>query len=221
MSACMKSTGNGITGKKATLIDWANSMTISRHCSFELPAWVSPFLADRLQPLPSVSDRMRLAIALSRESVRRETGGPFGAVVVDELTGEVVSVGVNLVTTAGLSIAHAEMVALSLAQIAVGQWNLSLAGQLQLVSSCEPCAMCFGALPWSGITSLICGARKKDAEAAGFDEGDKPGHWIRSLQRRGIHVQRGVLRAEASSVLAYYHDSGGPIYNANQRHDKA
>jgi len=196
-------------------------MAISSHCSFDLPAWVNPFLADRLQPLSSVRERMQLAIALSRESVRQKTGGPFGAVVVEELTGEVISVGVNLVTTAGLSIAHAEMVALSLAQTAVGQWNLSLAGKLQLISSCEPCAMCFGALPWSGITSLVCGAHKKDAEAAGFDEGDKPGQWVRSLQRRGIEVQRGVLRAQASSVLAYYHDSGGPIYNANHGHDEA
>jgi len=196
-------------------------MTISSHCSFELPAWVNPFLADWQQPLPSVKQRMQLAIALSRESVRQKTGGPFGAVVVDELTGELVSVGVNLVTTAGLSIAHAEMVALSLAQTALGQWNLSFAGALQLVSSCEPCAMCFGALPWSGIKSLVCGAHKKDAEAVGFDEGDKPGQWIRSLQRRGILVQRGVLRAEASSVLAYYHDTGGPIYNANHGYDKA
>lgn len=145
----------------------------------------------------------------------QKTGGPFGALVINEQTGELVSVGINLVTTAGLSIAHAEMVALSLAQLSVGQWNLSDSGPHQLVTSCEPCAMCFGALPWSGIVSLVCGARKKDAEAAGFDEGDKPADWIRSLQRRGIEVQRGVLRKQAASVLAHYRDSGGPIYNAS------
>lgn len=195
-------------------------MAISSHCSFELPAWVRPFLADWQQPLKSINQRMALAIALSKESVRQKTGGPFGAVVVNEQTGELVSVGINLVTTAGLSIAHAEMVALSLAQLSVGQWNLSHSGPLQLVTSCEPCAMCFGALPWSGIKSLVCGARKNDAEAAGFDEGDKPRQWIRSLQRRGIEVQRGVLRSEAASVLAYYHDTGGPIYNASHAHDK-
>jgi len=158
---------------------------------------------------------MQLAIALSKESVGHKTGGPFGAVVVNAQTGELVSVGINLVTSAGLSIAHAEMVALSLAQLSVGQWNLSHSGTLQLVTSCEPCAMCFGALPWSGIKSLVCGARKEDAEAAGFDEGDKPDQWVKSLQRRGIEVQRGVLRPEAASVLAYYKQSGGPIYNAS------
>ena len=195
-------------------------MVINRHCSFELPAWVEPFLADWLTPLSSNSERMQLAIALSRESVLQKTGGPFGAVVLREQTGELVSAGINLVTTAGLSIAHAEMVALSLAQLSMGQWNLSHSGPMQLGTSCEPCAMCFGALPRSGISSLVCGARKQDAEAAGFDEGDKPGQWVKSLQRRGIKVERGVLRSEAAKVLAYYSDNGGQIYNASRDHEK-
>jgi len=195
-------------------------MTISSHCQFALPGWVEPFLADWPKILPSSSERMRLAIALSKESVLEETGGPFGALVVDERDGSLVSVGVNLVTTAGLSIAHAEIVALSLAQTVVGQWNLAQAGKLQLVTSCEPCAMCFGALPWSGIRSLVCGAHKRDAEAAGFDEGERPADWVSSLQSRGIAVERNILRAEAASVLAYYHDTGGPIYNVTPGHDE-
>ena len=79
--------------------------------------------------------------------------------------------------------------------------------------------MCFGALPWSGIKSLVCGARKEDAEEAGLDEGDKPDQWVSSLQNRGIEVQRGVLSAEAASVLTYYRDNGGPIYNASSLSD--
>ena len=135
--------------------------------------------------------------------------------VVSEETGELVSVGINLVTTAGLSVAHAEIVALTLAQASLGEWNLSHAGRLQLVTTCEPCAMCFGAVPWSGVKSLVCGARKKDAEDAGFDEGDKPDHWVRSLQNRGIVVQCSVMRVEAAAVLQAYSDEGGTIYNAN------
>jgi tRNA(Arg) A34 adenosine deaminase TadA len=190
-------------------------MKIYNNCKIELPAWVELFLESWLIPLSTTSQRMQLAIALSEENVRQQTGGPFAAVVVNEETEELVSVGINLVTSAGLSIAHAEMVALSLAQTAVGEWNLSHSGRLQLVTSCEPCAMCFGAVPWSGVKSLICGARKKDAEAAGFDEGDKPDHWVRSLQRRGIVVQCSVLRSEAAAVLAGYKDNGGAIYNAD------
>jgi len=193
-------------------------MSINRYCSFELPDWVEPFLENWQEPLSTISQRMHLAIALSKENVYQETGGPFGAVVINEETGELVSVGINLVTTVGLSMAHAEIVALSLAQAAVGDWNLSRSGRLQLITSCEPCAMCFGAVPWSGIKSLVCGARKKDAEATGVDEGDKPDNWVRSLQQRGIVVQCGVLRAEATSVLAQYSDKGGAIYNADHGH---
>ncbi len=190
-------------------------MTISSHCSFDLPAWVQPLLDNWSEPLLTISQRMQLAIALSKENIQQQTGGPFAAVVVNEETSELISVGMNLVTSVGLSVAHAEIVALTLAQSAVGEWNLSSAGSLQLVTTCEPCAMCFGAVPWSGVKSLICGARKKDAEAAGFDEGDKPEQWVRSLQRRGIVVQCSVLRAEAAGVLADYRNSGGAIYNAN------
>jgi tRNA(Arg) A34 adenosine deaminase TadA len=195
-------------------IGYTESMTISSQCSFELPAWVEPFLESWLIPLSTTGQRMQLAIALSEENVRQQTGGPFAALVVNEETEELVSVGINLVTTAGLSVAHAEIVALSLAQKAAGDWNLSHPGPMQLVTTCEPCAMCFGAVPWSGVKSLVCGARKKDAEAAGFDEGDKPDHWVRSLQRRGIVVQCSVLRSEAASVLASYGEQGGAIYNA-------
>ena len=195
-------------------------MTISNRCSFELPAWVEPFLESRPEPLTTISQRMQLVIDLSEENIRQQTGGPFAALVVNEATGQLVSVGINLVTSAGLSIAHAEIVALSLAQSAIGEWNLSHSGPLQLVTSCEPCAMCFGAVPWSGVKSLVCGARKKDAEAAGFDEGDKPDQWVRSLQRRGIVVQCSVLRSEAAAVLASYSDSGGAIYNADHGHAK-
>lgn len=190
-------------------------MNINNQCQLELPAWVGPFLENWSEPLTTISQRMQLAIALSNENVQQQTGGPFGSVVVDEATSELVAVGVNLVTSSGLSMAHAEIVALSLAQAALGKWNLSDSGSLQLLSSCEPCAMCFGAVPWSGVKSLICGARKKDAEAAGFDEGDKPDQWVRSLQRRGIVVQCGVLKTEAAAVLSSYKESGGAIYNVS------
>ena len=190
-------------------------MTINKHCAFELPDWVEHFIGDWTTPLATVSQRMQLAVALSEENVRQNTGGPFAAVVVNEGSNELVSAGVNLVTTAGLSVAHAEIVALSLAQTAIKGWNLSDAGTLQLVTTCEPCAMCFGAVPWSGVKSLVCGAGKQDAEAAGFDEGDKPDDWVNSLQRRGIVVQCGVLSAEAAAVLAGYRKDGGTIYNAD------
>jgi len=192
-------------------------MSLHHHCEISLPSWVDGFvghwLNERGAALDSLEHRMQLAVALSAENIRRETGGPFGAIVVENDTGRLVGVGLNRVTSLHLSIAHAEMLALSLAQRAVSSWDLGRNGGMQLITSCEPCAMCFGAIPWSGVTSLVCGARKSDAEAAGFDEGDKPENWTTTLDRRGIRVTLDVLRDEAAAVLQAYTGLGGPVYN--------
>jgi tRNA(Arg) A34 adenosine deaminase TadA len=73
--------------------------------------------------------------------------------------------------------------------------------------------MCFGAVPWSGVSSLVWGASKEDAEAAGFDEGDKPAAWPETLERRGIRTLGGVLREEAAAVLIQYARGDGDIYH--------
>ena len=179
----------------------------------QLPDWIGHFISDWVPALDSVEERMALAVALSRENLRQGTGGPFGAVVVAEEGNRLIGAGVNLVTSAGLSVAHAEIVAISSAQSLLEDWNLSRAGAVQLVTSCQPCAMCFGAVPWSGVSSLAWGARKLDAEAAGFDEGDKPADWEDSLRRRGIEVRGEVLRTEAAAVLEQYARSDGTIYH--------
>jgi tRNA(Arg) A34 adenosine deaminase TadA len=69
--------------------------------------------------------------------------------------------------------------------------------------------MCFGAIPWSGVRQLVCGARASDAEAIGFDEGPKPARWVAALEARGIKVVRDIQRAEARAVLREY---AGPLY---------
>jgi tRNA(Arg) A34 adenosine deaminase TadA len=85
----------------------------------------------------------------------------------------------------------------------------------ELVTSVEPCAMCLGAIPWSGVRQITCGAFGKDAESAGFDEGAKPANWTVALEQRGIRVVRGLLSKEAAAVLHAYHARGGPIYNGS------
>jgi tRNA(Arg) A34 adenosine deaminase TadA len=180
-----------------------------------LPDWLAPFLADWQEPLDSDERRMRLAVALAAENVRHRTGGPFGAIVVEERSGQLLGAGVNQVTALGLSLAHAEMMAISLAQRARDDWNLGAHEAVQLVTSCEPCAMCFGAVPWSGVGSLLWGARKEDAEAAGFDEGDKPADWAATLEARGIRTTGDVLRQAAAEVLQRYARGNGAIYHPN------
>jgi len=188
-------------------------MSLHMSCEMVLPAWLNEFMNAWPDPLETIEQQMHLAVTLADENVQHHTGGPFGAIVVEEKGGRLLGIGVNLVTAAELSMAHAEMVAISLAQSAIGNWNLSANGRAQLVTSCEPCAMCFGAVPWSGVASIIWGARKEDAESAGFDEGDKPRDWAATLERRGIRTQGGVLREEAAAVLQRYMRKDGAIYH--------
>ena len=191
-----------------------NAENIRTQCELSLPVWLEDFVREWPHPLDASEGRMRLAVALAQENIRNKTGGPFGAIVVEDTDTRLLGVGVNLVTGVGLSLAHAEMVAISMAQSAVGGWNLGADGrQVELITSCEPCAMCFGAVPWSGVGSLLWGARKEDAEAAGFDEGDKPANWEETLRRRGIRTQGGVLREEAARVLRRYARKDGAIYH--------
>ncbi|WP_225071256.1 nucleoside deaminase [Desulfuromonas sp. CSMB_57] len=179
-----------------------------------LPGWLRPLLPPAEHVFHSIEERMQLAIRLAAANIEHDGGGPFGAAVFDLDSGRLLAPGVNLVTSACCSVAHAELVALMTAQRLVGHFSLAAAGlNAQLVSSTEPCAMCLGALPWAGLRSLACGARDADARAIGFDEGDKPEHWQDALERRGIAVLRDVCRAEAVAVLERYRDSGGLIYN--------
>ncbi|MEM8931626.1 MAG: nucleoside deaminase [Acidobacteriota bacterium] len=178
----------------------------------ELPPWVADLVGDRDHVYATDEERMTLAIALSRRSVA-EGGGPFGAGVFDA-DGRLVAPGVNLVVPAGASVAHAEIVALTMAQQVVGQFDLGQAPR-ELVTSTEPCAQCFGAVPWSGVRRVVCGAHTEDAEAIGFDEGPKPERWTAALEARGIAVRLGVLRDEARAVLQEYAAGGGPIYNGS------
>ena len=182
--------------------------------TIELPAWLEAALATA-GPLPDRDARMALAIDLSHQNVAHGTGGPFGAVVADGDTGQVVSAGVNLVEHRSNSVLHAEIVAIMFAQRAVGAWTLAAPGlpRYEVVSSSTPCAMCLGAVLWSGAAALVCGARPEDVRAIGFDEGPVFDGSFEYLRARGIDIVRDVRRAEAQAVLAEYQARGGTIYN--------
>jgi len=179
-----------------------------------LPAWVAPFLGAFVDPLTTVAARMRLTVALARANVELGTGGPFGAAVFERESGVLISVGVNRVVPEHCSAAHAEILALALAQRRLQTYTLAAFPQaLQLISSTEPCAMCLGAIAWSGVYELVTAATDADARRVGFDEGTKPRAWKRALTSNGIRVVTQVMRAEAREVLDLYRQSGGEIYN--------
>ncbi|MDX8410241.1 MAG: nucleoside deaminase [Mariprofundales bacterium] len=181
-----------------------------------LPSWVNGWVATHAVPtLADDAQRMAWVIALAQQQVVRASGGPFAAAVFDDDSGALVSVGVNVVEASCCALAHAEMVAIGLAQQRLGSFNLAVSvhPHCVLYSSSEPCAMCYGAVPWSGIVRLVCGADAADAVAIGFDEGSKPMDWVAALMQRGISVARGCCRDQAVAVLQQYAEQRGTIYN--------
>jgi tRNA(Arg) A34 adenosine deaminase TadA len=179
-----------------------------------LPSWVDEVVAAH-PGFPDDASRMRLAIALSRENVTRKAGGPFGAAIFERESGALVSVGVNSVTRLNNCALHGEMVAFMMAQAKLGNFSLGAPGMPahELVTSCEPCAMCLGAILWSGVTRVVCGAAREDATRLRFEEGPVFPESYRYLEERGIEIVHGVLRAEARGVMELYRAQGGPIYN--------
>lgn len=191
-------------------------MNAGEPLSVDLP----PFAADAERAdlvLPDARARMRLVVELSVRNVESGGGGPFAAAVFRS-TGAVVAVGVNSVVRLNNPVLHAEATALMRAAARLGRFSLAPTGapvteSFELYTSCEPCAMCLGAILWSGVRRVVFAARRDDAEHLGFDEGPVFPETFAYLRRRGVRVEGGPLRRQARQVLERYRALGGPIYN--------
>ena len=188
---------------------------MSEELTIKLPNWFFETLKNSPKHFPSTEDKMKFVCSLAKENILNKTGGPFGAGIFDS-NGKIISAGINVVEFNNCSIFHAEIVAIALAQKKLGRYDISNGGKenYELVSSTEPCAMCFGAVPWSGVKRLVCGARDADARMIGFDEGPKLDNWKEELEKRKINVSCDVLRSDAVDVLNLYIKLGGKLYNA-------
>jgi tRNA(Arg) A34 adenosine deaminase TadA len=186
-----------------------------------LPDWVLPEVGTDAPTLATVEQRMQLVNRLADRNHREGTGGPFAAVVADGSTGEILSVGVNLVLAGNLSSLHAEVVAISLAQVRLGGWDLAAHARapFELVVNWRPCVMCYGAAMWSGIERLvIAGAGDEVEQLTGFDEGPMRDEWRAQFEARGITVVSDVLREEALEVFrAYGERDDVVVYNGRRR----
>ena len=134
---------------------------------------------------------MRLALdeasgALAHDDV------PVGAVVL--VNGMVVARRHNERQKRQDPTAHAEMLALSDAALAVGNWRLNNA---TLVVTLEPCPMCAGAAVASRLARLVFGTHDPKAGATGslYDicRDDRLNHQV--------DVESGVLAAQCGDIL--------------------
>ena len=191
-------------------------MTFPSSFQVDLPNWTTSLLSNLPSTIKPVEARMRLILQCARENFLQQTGGPFAAGVFNSKTGELIALGVNRVTPLMNSTLHAEIVAIALAQQKLRTYDLGATAlpPHQLVVNARPCAMCFGAIPWSGIRSLVIGAPGEQVETiTGFDEGPIHPNWQQQLRQRDIEVVENVLVDDAVQGFKEFMATQPEIYN--------
>ena len=133
---------------------------------------------------------MRLALRQATEAV--EAGDvPVGAVIVRGKT--VIAQAHNQTELLKDPTAHAEMIAITQAASAVGDWRLT---ECTLYVTKEPCPMCAGAITLARIPRVVFGAYDPDP---GFARGSAEAR--NSGLVKSAEVQGGVLEEECREVL--------------------
>ena len=139
------------------------------------------------------NDRHFMREALRQAQKAIEAGEvPVGAVVVR--AGKLIARAHNQVELLKDATAHAEMLALTQAEAAVGDWRLT---DCDLYVTKEPCAMCAGALVHTRIRRVVFGC----ADSAGGAAGSV----INLLQMPRLNprcdIASGVLQDECAAIL--------------------
>lgn len=148
---------------------------------------------------------MLRAIRLSVDNVASGRGGPFGAVIVKD--GNVVAEGVNLVTANNDPTAHAEVVAIRAACIALGTFLLK---GCDIYTSCEPCPMCLGAIYWAHLDHIYFGNAAADASKNGFDDSFIYQQFGKPIGERAIPMVQ-MMAEEAGAAFRAWQEKANKV----------
>lgn len=108
---------------------------------------------------------MKTALEEAYKGMESGSGGPFGAVIVQN--NEIIAASHNQVLSTNDPTMHAEIAAIRIAAEKLGRFDLS---DCEIYSTCQPCPMCLGAVFWAKIPKLYYGCTDEDAEKIGFDD---------------------------------------------------
>jgi tRNA(Arg) A34 adenosine deaminase TadA len=145
---------------------------------------------------------LRVAITVAEEA-RQRGDHPFGAVLVSGAGQELVRAGNTVVSGPDIT-GHAET---NLVRLIGARWTAAQLAACTLYASTEPCAMCSGAIHWSGIGRVVFALSELDL----YDlVGLAPDHLLLSCRDVFAHTARPVaiegpcaaLDAEARQVHA-------------------
>ncbi len=147
---------------------------------------------------------LQQAIEVSRRS-RANGNHPFGAILVSS-TGEMLLEAENTVNTSKDATGHAEI---NLMRMASQQFPIETLAASTMYSSCEPCAMCAGAMYWTGVGRLVYALSETTLYKITGANTDNPTMHLecREVLARGqrkIEVHGPALEIEASAVHAQF-----------------
>ena len=141
---------------------------------------------------------MQQAIDKAREGIDNGQT-PFGSCIVKD--GEIVCCEHNIVWRSTDITAHAEVHTIRASCKKLNTIDLS---GCVIYSTCEPCPMCFSAIHWSGIKTIIYGAEIADAKAAGFRELELSNTVLKELGNSPIELIGGFMREECAALFDYW-----------------
>jgi tRNA(Arg) A34 adenosine deaminase TadA len=145
---------------------------------------------------------LQVAIAIAGQA--REHGNhPFGALLAD-VDGNVLLTAENSVVTESDVTGHAET---NVVRLASGRFSVSDLAAFTLYSSAEPCAMCSGAIYWSGIGAVVYALAETDLYSITGDDPKNPTlvlpcRTVFAAGRRAVLVQGPFEIAGARDVHA-------------------
>ena len=138
---------------------------------------------------------MELSIAVAKKGVVKDES-PFGAVIAKN--GKAIVATHNTVLSGRDAIAHAEINAIHAACRKLKSHKLY---GCTIYSTCEPCPMCFSAIHWAGIPSIIYGARIEDAKACGFHELEVHDCRLKRLGKAKVKIRGNFMRRECVEMM--------------------
>lgn len=131
------------------------------------------------------------------EVARRNPQFPFGALLVDRYTQEVVAEGLN--DAKACPVRHGEIDAIERRAVTLPDTDWS---DLWLYTTAEPCCMCQGAILWAGIQRVVFGTSIDTLKLLGWKQIDIPAaEVIQRTQGAKCQLLGGILEQECDSLF--------------------